>query len=161
MAGVLHAALLLGALGAAARRRLDVTCVDDPDWHVGSSPHKDCGLLSVRGHLCAKKGWEYDEDGQLTKTLGYEACPFACGLCDAGEEDSTSWYATGKTKNDCDWIGKNPEARCGKKDQDTKVEAWHQSGALGATTGDSFRVGTRAPRPAPASRTSPTPWRPA
>lgn len=59
----------------------------------------------------------------LCFTVGYEACPFACGLCDVGEEDSTSWYATGKTKNDCDWIGKKPEARCGKKDQDTKVEA--------------------------------------
>ena len=143
---------LLGAVGA-ARRRLDAACVDDASWHIKNSPAKDCGLLSGKPQLCAKKSAD--------KQLGYEACPFACGLCDSGEEDSTSWYATGKTKNDCDWIGKNPEARCGKKDQDTKVEAWHQSGALGATTGDSFRVGTRAPRPAPASRTSPTPWRPA
>ena len=156
MAGVLHAALLLGALGAAARRRLDVTCVDDPDWHVGSSPHKDCGLLSVRGHLCAKKGWEYDEDGQLTKTLGYEACPVACGLCDAGEEDSTTWYATGKPKNDCDWIGKNPDARCGKKDADTKVEAWYVR-APGAAAGDALRAGTRAPRPAATTRAGAAP----
>ena len=116
MAGVLHAVLLLGTLGSAARRRLVDVCVDDPSWYVGSSPHKDCGLLSRRAHLCAKKDQE-------TRTVGYEACPVACGLCDVGEEDSTSWYATGKTKNDCDWIGKKPEARCGKKDQDAKVEA--------------------------------------
>ena len=112
---LLCVALLVGG-GDAARRRLVDVCVDDPSWYVGSSPHKDCGLLSRRAHLCAKKD-------QLTKTVGYEACPVACGLCDVGEEDSTSWYATGKTKNDCDWIGKKPEARCGKKDQDAKVEA--------------------------------------
>ena len=108
--------------------------------------------MSRKPQLCAKKSAD--------KQLGYEACPFACGLCDSGEEDSMSWYATGKTKNDCDWIGKNPDERCGKKDEATKVEAWCVR-APGATAGDALRAGTRAPRPAPASRTTTTPWRPA
>ena len=150
----------LGALGA-ARRRLDVACVDDPDWHIGSSPHKNCGFLSRfewedgdrKGRLCAKKGWLGAD-----RYVGYEACPVACGLCDAGEEDSTTWYATGKPKNDCDWIGKNPDARCGKKDADTKVEAWYVR-APGATADDAIRVGTPARRPAPATRTTTRPRR--
>ena len=139
---------LLGAVGA-ARRRLDAACVDDASWHIKNSPAKDCGLLSGKPQLCAKKSAD--------KQLGYEACPFACGLCDSSEEDSTSWYATGKTKNDCDWIGKRPEDRCGKKDEATKVEAWCVR-APGATAGDALRAGTRAPRPAP---WRPAPWRPA
>ncbi|KAH8063613.1 hypothetical protein JL722_2795 [Aureococcus anophagefferens] len=122
---------LLGAVGA-ARRRLDAACVDDASWHIKNSPAKDCGLLSGKPQLCAKKSAD--------KQLGYEACPFACGLCDSSEEDSTSWYATGKTKNDCDWIGKRPEDRCGKKDEATKVEAWCVR-APGATAGDALRAG--------------------
>ena len=143
-------------------------CVDDPDWHFGSSPHKDCGFISRfewedgsldtgkgRLHFCAKKGYGMDQE---TKTLGYEACPVACGLCDAGEEDSSSWYATGKPKNDCDWIGEKPDARCGKKDADTKVEAWYVR-APSATADDAIRVGTPARRPAPATRTTTRPRR--
>ena len=150
-AALLHVALLLGALGEARRRLDDASCYDNPSWYIGSSPHKDCGFLSRKPDLCARKDQE-------TRTLGYEACPVACGLCDAGEEDSISWYATGKTENDCDWIGKNPDARCGKKDADTKVEAWYVR-APGATADDAIRVGTPARRPAPATRTTTRPRR--
>ena len=167
MASVLHAALLLGVLGE-ARRRLDVACVDDPDWHIGSSPHKNCGFLSRfewedgdrKGRLCAKKGWLGAD-----RYVGYEACPVACGLCDAGEEDSTTWYATGKPKNDCDWIGKNPDARCGKKDADTKVEAWCAARRAPFVRppvpplSSGRRLGTPAPRPAAASTTTTRPRR--
>ena len=96
MGGIVQLALLLGGASAARRRLDDASCYDDASWYIGGSPHKDCGYLSKKEHLCAKKD-------QATKTVGYEACPYACGLCDAGT-DSTSWYATGKPKNDCDWI---------------------------------------------------------
>ena len=120
MASVLHAALLLGSLGAA--RRLDEACVDDVEWHVQNRPWKDCAQLSRNHALCVKK----NEDG----TSGYDACPIACLACE-GSEDSTTWYSNSKPQNDCAWIAKNADARCGKKDED-KVEAWR----------------VRAPRPA-------------
>jgi hypothetical protein len=96
MGGIVQLALLLGGASAARRRLDDASCYDDASWYIGGSPHKDCGYLSKKEHLCAKKD-------QATKTVGYEACPYACGLCDEGT-DSTSWYASGKPKNDCDWI---------------------------------------------------------
>ena len=152
MGSIVQLALLLGGASAARRRLDDASCYDDASWYIGDSPHKDCGYLSKKEHLCAKKD-------QATKTVGYEACPYACGLCDAGT-DSTSWYATGKPKNDCDWIGEKPDARCGKKDADTKVEAWCAARRAPFVRppvpplSSGRRLGTPAPRPAAASTTT-------
>ena len=103
--------LLVGVAGARQPRRLDDgTCVDDPYWGFGSGG-KGCARLYDRPDLCRKKSAD--------KVLGYEACPYACGLCRGKTPgDSESWYASGKTKNSCKWIGKRPDARCGKKDAD-------------------------------------------
>ena len=63
-----------------------------------------------RNHaLCVKQ----NADG----TSGYDACPIACLACE-GSEDSTTWYSNSKPQNDCAWIAKNADARCGKKDED-------------------------------------------
>ena len=125
MASVLHAALLLGTLGAA--RRLDEACVDDVEWHVQNRPWKDCAQLSRNHALCVKK----NEDG----TSGYDACPIACLACE-GSEDSTTWYSNSKPQNDCAWIAKNADARCGKKDEDTKIDAWYACPSACGGAGD-------------------------
>ena len=66
MGGIVQLALLLGGASAARRRLDDARCYDGAAWNIGGSPHKDCGYLSKKEHLCAKKD-------QATKTVGYEA----------------------------------------------------------------------------------------
>ena len=83
----------------------DDACGDSSSWFYGSG--KGCAKLFEDPSRCKKKSHD--------KVMGYEACPYACGLCDA-TSDSESWYANGKPKNSCDWIGRSPSARCGKKD---------------------------------------------
>lgn len=90
------------------------SCVDSTSWTFGSGG-KGCARLYDKPELCRKKSAD--------KVLGYEACRYACGLCDDAA-DSETWYANGKPSNSCDWIGKKPDARCKKKD-DAKVEAWY------------------------------------
>ena len=102
---------------AAARRRLDDGgCADSTCWYVGGNPSRTCAFLSEKPELCSKKDF-------ATRTLGYDACPQACGRCD-GEWDSESFYTNGKSKNTCDWVARRPDVRCDKRD-DNKVRAWY------------------------------------
>lgn len=97
-------------MGTATGECCETECVDDDAWifdHTRGGT-KGCAVLARRPELCGKKS--------AARVLGYEACPRACGLCEA--TDSTSWFANGKPKNSCGWIAKNPGDRCGKKDGD-------------------------------------------
>ena len=100
----------------------DDACGDSSSWSYGASG-KGCAKLLEDPSRCKKKSYD--------KIMGYEACPYACGLCDAAS-DSDSWYANGKPKNSCTWISKSPDARCGKKD-DAGVRATY---ACAATCGN-------------------------
>ena len=86
---------------------------DDTSWYIRSKPWKNCAFLSRKPQLCKRKSdW-----GQI----GYEGCPYACGLCSGGE-DSSSWTVSGSPDKDCTWVGKNADDRCSKKD-DSRIEA--------------------------------------
>ena len=150
MGGIVQLALLLGGASAARRRLDDASCYDDASWYIGGSPHKDCGYLSKKEHLCAKKD-------QATKTVGYEACPYACGLCDAGT-DSTSWYATGKPKNDCDWIVgfRRPSVRARHDAPPPRRARTRTRAAARRTRTPRSTPGTPARRPAAAPATTAT-----
>jgi hypothetical protein len=100
----------------------DDACGDSSSWSYGASG-KGCAKLLEDPSRCKKKSYD--------KIMGYEACPYACGLCDAAS-DSDSWNANGKPKNSCTWISKSPDARCGKKD-DAGVRATY---ACAATCGN-------------------------
>ncbi|KAH8055593.1 hypothetical protein JL722_7930 [Aureococcus anophagefferens] len=52
----------------------------------------------------------------------FDACPIACGQCEAPCEDSTSWYWK-KSKYDCAWVEKKIAKRCKAKIRDDDVKA--------------------------------------
>ena len=122
------AALLLPVAPAAARRILKgAECVDSTTWTIKGDT-KTCAWLSRKPEKCHSK--------DVSKEVGYEACPKACGLCDDGGEDSTSWYAGDTPSRDCEYVAKKRDERCWRTD-DAKIEAWYACPqACGKHTGD-------------------------
>ena len=142
------AALLLPVAPAAARRILKgAECVDSTLWTAKDDTSKTCAWLSRKPEKCGKK-----DD---SKEVGYEACPKACGLCDDGGEDSTSWYAGDTPSRNCEYVAKKRDERCWRTD-DAKIEAWYACPqACGKHTVDTCLedfADTLCPTPAPARR---------
>jgi len=83
-------------------------CAAIPDWGV------DCDWVIRAGYTGTEDGCDLVEEWTF---------PGACWGCDCALWngvhcwDSTSFRASGKEKNTCDWIAKQPEKRCGKKDE--------------------------------------------
>lgn len=101
----------------------DDDCEDSTSWFINDSPSKDCALVAK------------NPDGRCDKTNGdgvegWDACPVSCGTCDATPaptswcQDSGSWHMAGSPHKDCDYVMKNPDSRCKKKD-DHDVKAKH------------------------------------
>ncbi|EGB02465.1 hypothetical protein AURANDRAFT_72850, partial [Aureococcus anophagefferens] len=94
----------------------DPDCQDSTTWYR-NHPSKDCDHVAKNPDTrCAKD----NDDGVLASV----ACPAACDMCDATPaptsscRDSGSWYmaGTGSPHKDCDYVMKNPDSRCKKKD---------------------------------------------
>ncbi|KAH8045820.1 hypothetical protein JL720_16564 [Aureococcus anophagefferens] len=100
----------------------DPDCQDSTTWYR-NHPSKDCDHVAKNPDTrCAKD----NDDGVLASV----ACPAACDMCDATPaptsscRDSGSWYMAGSPHKDCDYVMKNPDSRCKKKD-DHGVKAKH------------------------------------
>jgi len=100
----------------------DPDCQDSTTWYR-NHPSKDCDHVAKSPDTrCAKD----NDDGVLASV----ACPAACDMCDATPaptsscRDSGSWYMAGSPHKDCDYVMKNPDSRCKKKD-DHGVKAKH------------------------------------
>ena len=90
-------------------------CEDSTSWYYKKSKNTCSEYVSKKAKNCKKRD-ELDIRADV-------ACPATCGECEVEETcaDSTSWYWK-KSKQDCDYVGKDPEERCSLKD-DSKVKS--------------------------------------
>ncbi|KAH8046287.1 hypothetical protein JL722_13761 [Aureococcus anophagefferens] len=86
------------------------TCEDSTSWYWKKSKY-DCDYVAKKSKRCKSK---YADEGDVSS---FDACPIACGQCEAPCEDSTSWYSK-KSKNDCAWVEKKIVKRCKSKVRD-------------------------------------------
>ena len=92
-------------------------CEDSASWYWKKSKY-DCDYVAKKSKRCKSK---YADEGGVSS---FDACPIACGQCEAPCEDSTSWYWK-KSKYDCAWVEKKIAKRCKAKirdDDDVKAK---------------------------------------
>ena len=93
------------------------SCADSTSWYWKKAK-KDCDYVAKKSKRCKSK---YADESDVSS---FDACPIACGQCEAPCEDSTSWYWK-KSKYDCAWVEKKIAKRCKAKirdDDDVKAK---------------------------------------
>jgi len=83
------------------------SCADSTSWYWKKSK-KDCDYVAKKSKRCKSK-YVHEDSGVASA----DACPVACGACDAACADSTSWYWK-KAKKDCDYVAKKSKRCKGK-----------------------------------------------
>ena len=83
------------------------SCADSTSWYWKKAK-KDCDYVAKKSKRCKSK-YVHEDSGVASA----DACPVACGECDAACADSTSWYWK-KAKKDCDYVAKKSKRCKGK-----------------------------------------------
>ena len=84
----------------------DGECFDSASWYWKKSKY-DCDYVAKKSKRCKSK---YADEYDVSSS---DACPVACGECEAACADSTSWYWK-KSKNDCEYVATKSK-RCKSK----------------------------------------------
>jgi len=95
------------------------SCVNDPSWYKDDTLWKDCDWVSSKpSQRCSKMS--NAANGFISAD---EGCPVACNSCFSPTTsptmqpttcaDSTSWYKSGRTAKNCEWVSKRSTKRCG------------------------------------------------
>ena len=82
-------------------------CSDSTSWYWKKSKY-DCDYVAKKSKRCKSK-YVHEASGASSE----EACPVACGECEATCADSASWHWK-KSKYDCDYVAKKSK-RCKSK----------------------------------------------